>query len=143
MQPVPTRALGKAGERVSILGLGGWHLRLPPNDGAAARLVFDDEPDKHFTKGGVVEALDRARAQGKVRYVGFTGHNDLLEEALSGVGQRVANSRGESDSDDRPLTRAGDVWSLAWAAPRSPAKGPKLRTSSARSGSSRGGVRSA
>jgi len=37
-------------------------------------VVFDDEPDRHFAKGGVVEALDRARTQGKVRYVGFTGH---------------------------------------------------------------------
>ena len=37
-------------------------------------VVFDDEPAKHFAKGGVVEALDRARQQGKVRYVGFTGH---------------------------------------------------------------------
>jgi aryl-alcohol dehydrogenase-like predicted oxidoreductase len=37
-------------------------------------VVFDDEPARHFAKGGVVEALDRARQQGKVRYVGFTGH---------------------------------------------------------------------
>ncbi len=37
-------------------------------------VVFDDEPDRHFAKGGVVEALERAREQGKVRYVGFTGH---------------------------------------------------------------------
>ena len=39
-------------------------------------VVFDDEPALHFAKGGVVEALDRARQQGKVRYVGFTGHKD-------------------------------------------------------------------
>ena len=38
--------------------------------------MFDDEPAKHFARGGVVEALDRARQQGKVRYVGFTGHKD-------------------------------------------------------------------
>jgi predicted aldo/keto reductase-like oxidoreductase len=37
-------------------------------------VVFDDEPARHFAKGGVVEALDRAREQGKVRFVGFTGH---------------------------------------------------------------------
>ena len=37
-------------------------------------VVFDDEPAKHFAPGGVVEAMDRARQQGKVRYVGFTGH---------------------------------------------------------------------
>jgi predicted aldo/keto reductase-like oxidoreductase len=38
--------------------------------------VYDDDPDLHFAPGGVVEALDKARAQGKVRYVGFTGHKD-------------------------------------------------------------------
>jgi predicted aldo/keto reductase-like oxidoreductase len=39
-------------------------------------VAFDDEPRRHFAKGGVVEALDRAREQGKVRFVGFTGHKD-------------------------------------------------------------------
>ena len=149
---IPTRPFGRTGERVSILGLGGWHLGTPGTDRAAVRLVhaavdngitfldnawdyneglseermgkaianrrdrvflmtkvcthgrdgkvamrqledslrrlrtdhldlwqihevaFDDEPGRHFARGGVVEALDRARAQGKVRYVGFTGH---------------------------------------------------------------------
>jgi aryl-alcohol dehydrogenase-like predicted oxidoreductase len=149
---IPTRPFGRSGERVSIIGLGGWHVGAPPSDRAAVRLVhaaidagitfldnawdyndglsetrmgqaiadrrdrvflmtkvcthgrdgkvamrqledslrrlrtdhldlwqihevvFDDEPAKHFARGGVVEALDRAREQGKVRYVGFTGH---------------------------------------------------------------------
>jgi predicted aldo/keto reductase-like oxidoreductase len=39
-------------------------------------VAFDDEPRRHFARGGAVEALDRARQQGKVRYVGFTGHKD-------------------------------------------------------------------
>jgi aryl-alcohol dehydrogenase-like predicted oxidoreductase len=39
-------------------------------------VAFDDEPRRHFAKGGAVEALDRAREQGKVRFVGFTGHKD-------------------------------------------------------------------
>ena len=149
---IPTRPFGRTGERVSIIGLGGWHLGVPKTDRAAVRLlhaaidngitfldnawdyndglseermgkaiadrrdevflmtkvcthgrdgkvamrqledslrrlrtdhldlwqihevVFDDEPARHFARGGVVEALDRARRQGKVRYVGFTGH---------------------------------------------------------------------
>ncbi|HXW05730.1 MAG TPA: aldo/keto reductase [Vicinamibacterales bacterium] len=149
---IPTRPFGRSGERVSIIGLGGWHLGLPDTDREAVKLahaaidagitfldnawdyneglseermgkaiadrrdrvflmtkvcthgrdgkvamrqledslrrlrtdhldlwqihevVFDDEPAKHFARGGVVEALDRARQQGKVRYVGFTGH---------------------------------------------------------------------
>ena len=149
---IPTRPFGRTGERVSVIGLGGFHVGVPDTDAEAVRLihtaidagitfldnawdynggnsekrmgkaiadrrdsvflmtkvcthgrdgkvamrqleeslkrlrtdhldlwqihevVFDDEPAKHFAKGGVVEALDRAREQGKVRYVGFTGH---------------------------------------------------------------------
>jgi aryl-alcohol dehydrogenase-like predicted oxidoreductase len=36
--------------------------------------VYENDPDLHFAKGGVVEALDEAKKAGKVRYVGFTGH---------------------------------------------------------------------
>ncbi len=36
--------------------------------------VYDNDPERHFARGGVVEALDKARQQGKVRFVGFTGH---------------------------------------------------------------------
>jgi aryl-alcohol dehydrogenase-like predicted oxidoreductase len=149
---IPTRPFGRTGDRVSVIGLGGFHVGVPDTDAEAVRLihaaldagitfldnawdynggnserrmgkaiadrrgsvflmtkvcthgrdgkvamrqleeslkrlrtdhldlwqihevVFDDEPAKHFAKGGVVEALDRAREQGKVRYVGFTGH---------------------------------------------------------------------
>ena len=38
--------------------------------------VYENEPERHFAPGGVVEALEKARAAGKVRYVGFTGHKD-------------------------------------------------------------------
>ena len=38
--------------------------------------VYDNDPALHFARGGVIEALDRARQQGKVRFVGFTGHKD-------------------------------------------------------------------
>ncbi len=38
--------------------------------------VYDNDPARHFAKGGVVEALLRAQQQGKVRYIGFTGHKD-------------------------------------------------------------------
>ena len=38
--------------------------------------VYDNDPDRHYVRGGVVEALERAKAQGKVRYVGFTGHKN-------------------------------------------------------------------
>ena len=153
-QEIPTRPLGRTGEHVSIIGLGGYHLGMPSSDREAVRLVhaaidagitfldnawdyndglsetrmgkaiadrrddvflmtkvcthgrdakvamrqleqslrrlrtdhldlwqihevvFDNEPALHFARGGVVEALDRARQQGKVRYVGFTGHKE-------------------------------------------------------------------
>jgi predicted aldo/keto reductase-like oxidoreductase len=38
--------------------------------------VYYNEPDLHFARGGVIEALDRAKKDGKVRFVGFTGHKD-------------------------------------------------------------------
>jgi uncharacterized protein len=38
--------------------------------------VYHNDPDRHFARGGVIAALDKARAAGKVRYVGFTGHKD-------------------------------------------------------------------
>jgi uncharacterized protein len=38
--------------------------------------VYYNDPARHFASGGVLEALERAREQGKVRYVGFTGHKD-------------------------------------------------------------------
>jgi uncharacterized protein len=38
--------------------------------------IYDNDPDRHFARGGVVEALERARKDGKVRYIGFTGHKD-------------------------------------------------------------------
>jgi aryl-alcohol dehydrogenase-like predicted oxidoreductase len=154
MTPLPTRPFGRHDDRVSILGLGGYHLGKMKTAAAAVRLVhaaidqgvtfldnaweyhdgeserrmgralrdrrgdvflmtkvcshgrsaavamrqleqslrrlhtpyldlwqihecvYDNDPDRHFAKGGVVEALERAREQGKVRFVGFTGHKD-------------------------------------------------------------------
>ena len=39
-------------------------------------LAFYNDPERHFARGGVIEALDKAKSQGKVRFVGFTGHKD-------------------------------------------------------------------
>ncbi len=39
-------------------------------------VCFDNDPELAYARGGVLEALDRAKKQGKVRFVGFTGHKD-------------------------------------------------------------------
>lgn len=152
---IPTRVLGRTGERVSILCLGGWHIGAVTDEKEAIRImhsaidqgltffdnawdyhnghseelmgkalamdgrrkkvflmtkncerdyagsmknledslrrlrtdhldlwqfhemVYDNDPDWVFDKGGLKAALE-ARKQGKVRYVGFTGHKDPL-----------------------------------------------------------------
>jgi predicted aldo/keto reductase-like oxidoreductase len=38
--------------------------------------VYDNDPERHFMRGGVIDALVEAKRQGKVRFVGFTGHKD-------------------------------------------------------------------
>lgn len=37
-------------------------------------VIYDTDPDLHFAPDGVVEALTQAKKEGKVRFVGFTGH---------------------------------------------------------------------
>jgi aryl-alcohol dehydrogenase-like predicted oxidoreductase len=150
---LPTRVLGRTGVRVSVLGLGGWHIGSIKDDNEAIRLmhtaidegltffdnawdyhdgrseelmgkalamdgrrnrafvmtkncerdyagsmrnledslrrlrtdridlwqfhemVYDNDPDWVFEKGGIKAAIE-ARQQGKVRFIGFTGHKD-------------------------------------------------------------------
>jgi aryl-alcohol dehydrogenase-like predicted oxidoreductase len=37
---------------------------------------FENDPDLFIRAGGAAEALEQAKTQGKVRFVGFTGHKD-------------------------------------------------------------------
>jgi len=39
-------------------------------------MTFDNDPALFIRPGGAAEALEMAKKQGKVRYVGFTGHKD-------------------------------------------------------------------
>jgi aryl-alcohol dehydrogenase-like predicted oxidoreductase len=149
---IPRRPLGRTGEQVSIIGVGGYHLGTLPSVDEAMRLVheavdagvnffdnaweynngrseewlgralegrrdkvlvmtkvcthgrgkqvamqqleeslkrlrtdhldvwqiheviYENDPDLHFAPDGVVAALDQAKQDGKVRFVGFTGH---------------------------------------------------------------------
>jgi predicted aldo/keto reductase-like oxidoreductase len=38
--------------------------------------VYHNDPQLHFARDGAVEALEQARRDGKVRFIGFTGHKD-------------------------------------------------------------------
>jgi aryl-alcohol dehydrogenase-like predicted oxidoreductase len=48
-------------------------------------VVWEDDPDKIFAPGGSAEAMLKAKEQGKVRYIGFTGHKspDIHKRMLS------------------------------------------------------------
>ena len=39
-------------------------------------VIYANDPDRHFAPGGVIEAMLDAKRQGKVRFLGFTGHKD-------------------------------------------------------------------
>jgi aryl-alcohol dehydrogenase-like predicted oxidoreductase len=39
-------------------------------------VVYENDPEWHFAPGGAIEALEQAKREGKVRFVGFTGHKD-------------------------------------------------------------------
>jgi predicted aldo/keto reductase-like oxidoreductase len=39
-------------------------------------VVFENDPELAYARGGVLEALDEAKRSGKVRFVGFTGHKE-------------------------------------------------------------------
>jgi predicted aldo/keto reductase-like oxidoreductase len=63
-------ALAMLGE--SLRRLQTDHLDLWQVHGVA----FDNDPELFIRKGGAAEALEQAKKQGKVRFVGFTGHKD-------------------------------------------------------------------
>ncbi len=56
----------------SLRRLGTDHLDLWQIHGVG----FDNDPDQAYAKGGVLEALELAKKQGKTRLVGFTGHKE-------------------------------------------------------------------
>jgi len=41
-------------------------------------VVYPNDPEMIFASGGGIEAADLAKKQGKVRFIGFTGHRDPL-----------------------------------------------------------------
>jgi aryl-alcohol dehydrogenase-like predicted oxidoreductase len=150
-KPVPARTLGRSGEKVSIVGLGGYHIGMQSDEQDSIRIIRtaldnginfldncwdynggqselrmgkalrdgyrqkaflmtkidgqtrkaaaqqldeslrrlqtdhidllqfhevirDNDPTRIFAEGGGIETVLAARKQGKVRYIGFTGH---------------------------------------------------------------------
>src|SRR5258707_9784094 len=53
--------------------------------GKIHEVVYWNDPDLIFAPNGAIEALAKAKQQGKVRFVGFTGHKDprILLKMLS------------------------------------------------------------
>jgi uncharacterized protein len=39
-------------------------------------VIYDNDPQRHFAANGAAEALLQAQKEGKVRFIGFTGHKD-------------------------------------------------------------------
>jgi len=48
-------------------------------------VIYDNDPDLHFSRENVIEALEEAKQQGKIRFTGFTGHKnpEILLKMLS------------------------------------------------------------
>ena len=48
-------------------------------------VVYDADPDMIFAAGGGIEAAEQAKQEGKVRFIGFTGHKDpaIFQRMLS------------------------------------------------------------
>ena len=44
--------------------------------GKSTALAFDNDPELFIRPNGAAEALRKAKEQGKVRFLGFTGHKD-------------------------------------------------------------------
>ena len=59
-------------------------------------VVYFNDPDLHFTGGGAVEALMLAKQQGKVRFVGFTGHKDPRHSAGDAVARLPVRHRPDA-----------------------------------------------
>jgi len=61
-------------------------------------VVYDNDPDLHFAPGGAIEALLQAKEEGKVKFLGFTGHKSPA------LHQRMLSSGFPFDAVQMPLS---------------------------------------
>ena len=66
-RPVAMKMLEESLRRLQTDHLDVWQVHA---------ITYDNDPELAYAKDGVLEAFDLARQQGKVRFVGFTGHKD-------------------------------------------------------------------
>jgi predicted aldo/keto reductase-like oxidoreductase len=69
-----TAAAATAQLEQSLSRLGTDHLDLLQFH----EIIRDSDPDRIFAAGGALEAVLRAREQGKLRFIGFTGHKSPM-----------------------------------------------------------------
>jgi len=62
-----------------------------------------EEIDKFYGPGGAVEAFDLAKKQGKVRYLGFTGHTDIA------VHKKILDGGYPFDASLQPVSALGTL----------------------------------
>ena len=66
---------------------------------------YDNDPDLIFAEGGAFEVALKARDEGKVRYIGFTGHKDPhIHLKMLGMPKQMGRDDFEWDSVQMPLT---------------------------------------
>ena len=66
-------------------------------------IIRMEDPDRIFTDGGAIEAMQAAQQAGKIRYIGFTGHKDPLVHLrmLEIAGQSQVSLRCRADALER------------------------------------------
>ena len=100
---IPTRPLGRSGERIPIVGLGGYHIGVP-EEGEAIRIMheaidqgmtfFDNSWDYH--DGGSEEKMGKALAIGGRRQKVFLGH--VRPRSAAWIRSRLSSRRSSRPS---------------------------------------------
>ncbi len=108
---IPLRPLGKTGEMVSCLGLGGWHAAFPPEEKASLRLIqravdegitfMDNAWD--YQDGRAEERMGKALAEG--------GRRDKVFLMTKCCGRTAKDAQASLDDSLRRLkTDHLDLW---------------------------------